>query len=96
MNSSSAAVARRKRFDELVGVFHQDMYRYAAWLSRDRTIVLSTHIVAEMEKLCDDVAILHKGRILECGPVDEVKARAGTESIEELFFQRIDACEAAS
>ncbi|MHC4939673.1 MAG: ABC transporter ATP-binding protein [Planctomycetota bacterium] len=64
--------------------------------AKGKTVILSTHIVAEMEKLCDDVAILHKGRILECGPVDEVKARAGTESIEELFFQRIDACEAAS
>ena len=38
MNSNSAAVARRRRFDDLVGVFHQDMYRYAAWLCRDRTI----------------------------------------------------------
>ena len=38
MNSSDAGTTRRRRFDELVGVFHQDMYRYAAWLSRDRTI----------------------------------------------------------
>ena len=38
MNSSSATAARRRRFDELVSVYHQDMYRYAAWLSRDRTI----------------------------------------------------------
>ena len=38
MNSSDAGATRRRRFDELVGVFHQDMYRYAAWLSRDRTI----------------------------------------------------------
>ena len=38
MNSSDAGIARRRRFDELVGVFHQDMYRYAAWLSRDRTV----------------------------------------------------------
>ena len=38
MNSGVAGADRRRRFDELVGVFHQDMYRYAAWLSRDRTI----------------------------------------------------------
>jgi RNA polymerase sigma-70 factor (ECF subfamily) len=38
MNSNDAAATRRRRFDELVGVFHQDMYRYAAWLSRDRTV----------------------------------------------------------
>ena len=38
MHSSKTAAARRQRFDQIVGVFHQDMYRYAAWLSRDKTI----------------------------------------------------------
>lgn len=38
MQSSNADFRRRQRFDQLVGVFHQDMYRYAAWLSRDRAI----------------------------------------------------------
>ena len=37
MNSSSDT-ARRQRFDQLVTVFHADMYRYAAWLSRDRAV----------------------------------------------------------
>jgi len=61
---------------------------------RGKTVILSTHILAEMEKLCDDVAILHKGRILEQGTIEEVRARAQTESIEEIFFGLIDACEA--
>ena len=61
---------------------------------RGRTVILSTHIMTEVEKLCDDVAILHHGRILRQGPVDEVKAEAGTDSMEELFFSLIDACEA--
>ncbi|MCH7898267.1 MAG: RNA polymerase subunit sigma, partial [Proteobacteria bacterium] len=38
MNSSSAGLDRRRKFDNLVTVFHQDMYRYAAWLCRDKTI----------------------------------------------------------
>jgi len=38
MQSSSTAVERRQRFDQYVGVYHQDMYRYAAWLSRDKAI----------------------------------------------------------
>ena len=38
MNSTSAGPERRRKFDELVGVFHQDMYRYAVWLCRDKTI----------------------------------------------------------
>jgi len=35
MNSSNTDLARRRRFDQLVTVLHMDMYRYAAWLSRD-------------------------------------------------------------
>lgn len=35
MKNSGADTARKRRFDEVVGVFHTDLYRYAAWLSRD-------------------------------------------------------------
>jgi len=38
MNSSSTSSDRRLRFDAVVAVFHPDMYRYAAWLSRDKAI----------------------------------------------------------
>lgn len=38
MNSSSAEADRRRRFDRIVAVFHPDMYRYAAWLSREKSI----------------------------------------------------------
>jgi len=38
MNSSNADLQRRPRFDRLVSIWHRDMYRYAAWLSRDSAI----------------------------------------------------------
>ncbi len=38
MQGSNAEKRRRQRFDQIVGVFHQDMYRYAAWLCRDKAI----------------------------------------------------------
>jgi len=38
MNAGGVEDKRRQRFDRLVAVFHQDMFRYAAWLSRDRSI----------------------------------------------------------
>ncbi|MEJ2128156.1 MAG: sigma-70 family RNA polymerase sigma factor [Woeseiaceae bacterium] len=38
MQSSNAATTRRQRFDQFVGIYHQDMYRYAAWLSRDKAV----------------------------------------------------------
>ena len=38
MTSSSTDGRRRQRFDRLVAVYYPDMFRYAAWLSRDRSI----------------------------------------------------------
>ena len=38
MNKSNADSSKRLRFDHIVGVFYQDMYRYAAWLCRDKAI----------------------------------------------------------
>ena len=38
MNSSNADLERRQKFDRLVSIWHQDMYRYAVWLSRDPAI----------------------------------------------------------
>jgi RNA polymerase sigma-70 factor (ECF subfamily) len=38
MNSNKAQTERKLRFDRLVAVMHRDMYRYAAWLSRDPAI----------------------------------------------------------
>lgn len=39
--------------------------------SRGLTIVLSSHLLPEVERLCDRVAILHQGRLLFCGPWTE-------------------------
>lgn len=38
MNSSDADNRRKRRFERVVGVFHQDMYRYAVWLCRNPDI----------------------------------------------------------
>jgi RNA polymerase sigma-70 factor (ECF subfamily) len=38
MNTNNAMGERRQRFDRLVAVYYMDMFRYAAWLCRDRSI----------------------------------------------------------
>ena len=38
MNTSNATGERRLRFDRIVAVYYMDMFRYAAWLCRDRSI----------------------------------------------------------
>jgi len=54
-----------------------------------KCIVFSTHIMREAERLCDRVAILHRGHILAEGTLPELRERHGEEDLEELFFQLI-------
>lgn len=58
-----------------------------------KCIIFSTHIMREVEKLCDRVAIIHKGRILAMGTVDELVAKYEQPDIEEVFFHLIELCE---
>ncbi|WP_437203638.1 ATP-binding cassette domain-containing protein [Planctomicrobium sp. SH664] len=54
-----------------------------------KCIIFSTHIMREVEKLCDRVAIIHRGRILATGTVPELAAEFGQPDIEEVFFKLI-------
>ena len=56
---------------------------------RGKTVLLSTHIMSEVDRLCDDVAIIHEGRLLLVGTKDEVIERGGGSSVEDIFFQLV-------
>lgn len=51
-----------------------------------KCILFSTHIMREVEKLCDRVAILSRGQIQASGTLPELRERYGQEDLEELFF----------
>jgi len=51
-----------------------------------KTILLSTHVMAEAERLSDTVGILHRGRLLACGTQAAIRAAAGAATLEEAFF----------
>jgi sodium transport system ATP-binding protein len=55
-----------------------------------KSIIYSTHIMSEVEKLCDRIAIIYKGRILAMGTVSELVAQHGQPDMEELFFKLIE------
>ena len=54
-----------------------------------KCIIFSTHIMREAEKLCDRIAILHRGRVLAEGTLEELQDRHSEHDLEELFFQLI-------
>ncbi len=57
--------------------------------SQGKCIIFSTHIMREVEKLCDRVAIIHKGKILAMGTLAELAERYHQPDVEELFFDLI-------
>ncbi|HZU28163.1 MAG TPA: ABC transporter ATP-binding protein [Bryobacteraceae bacterium] len=52
--------------------------------SAHRTIVLTTHYIEEAERLCDRVAIIDRGRIIEIGTPREIQARTLGHSLIEI------------
>jgi sodium transport system ATP-binding protein len=53
---------------------------------RGKTILFSTHIMREVEKLCDRVAIMANGKIVACGSQEELREMYKQDDLEELFF----------
>jgi sodium transport system ATP-binding protein len=54
-----------------------------------KCILFSTHIMREVERLCDRVAIVSRGRIQACGTLAELRQRHGEQDLEELFFRLV-------
>lgn len=65
----------RKRFKSLINE-----------IRGDKTIIISTHIVEDLENLCDEIIVLNLGRIVAKGTADELCRMAGMNTLE-------DACE---
>lgn len=54
-----------------------------------RTVFFSSHVLTEVEELCDRVAMVRGGRLVLAGPVEELRA-ARTRSVEVTFSEPVD------
>jgi len=54
-----------------------------------KTVVLSSHVMAVAERLCDEIAILYKGRILAFGTLKELQEGTRKEDLEEIFVHLV-------
>jgi ABC-2 type transport system ATP-binding protein len=52
---------------------------------RGKSIILSTHRMEQVEQLCDEIALMHNGRIVLAGKVRDLKARSGRTLISMRF-----------
>lgn len=74
---------------ELLGILVEELGQ------RGCTVVISSHLVEDIERMADTVAIMEAGRIVACGPVDAVKSEAAgggmdSVSLEQAFFAYVN------
>jgi sodium transport system ATP-binding protein len=56
-----------------------------------KTIIFSTHIMSEAQKLCDRIGIIHRGRILALGTLEEHRQATGEHYLEDIFVHYVEA-----
>lgn len=63
----------------------------AAARESGKAVLVSTHRLDEAERLCDRFGLLHRGRLMHEGTLEELRAATGLQSLAEMFLQAIAA-----
>ena len=54
---------------------------------RGKAIIFSTHIMSEVERLCDHIGIIHDGKLLAHGAVSELRSKYAEHNLEEIIVK---------
>jgi sodium transport system ATP-binding protein len=54
---------------------------------RGKTVIFSTHVMSEVEKLCDVIGIIQSGKLLAEGTIPELRGRYHAQDLEEIFVE---------
>lgn len=54
-----------------------------------KTVIFSTHIMSEVERLCDDLAVIHDGKLVATGTPQTVRDMTGESSLERAFLKLV-------
>jgi sodium transport system ATP-binding protein len=57
--------------------------------NQGKTVLFSSHTMSEVEKLCDRIAVIHKGKLVAIGTLDQLKQEHGTDNMDELFVKLV-------
>jgi ABC-2 type transport system ATP-binding protein len=55
--------------------------------AQGKTIILTTHYMEEAQELCDRVAIIDEGRLIDLGSPEELMEKHGARNLEEVFLK---------
>ena len=59
--------------------------------AQGKTVLFSTHVMSEAEKLCDTIGIIHQGRLLAEGSLPSLRERYQKSDLEEIFVSAVEA-----
>ena len=62
----------------------------AEFRAEGKAIIFSTHIMSEAEKLCDRIAIIHRGRIHACDTLARLREATGQRYLEDIFVHYVE------
>nr|HPQ40959.1 ABC transporter ATP-binding protein [bacterium] len=68
----------------------QTMKTILEYKKRGKCILYSTHIMSEVEKLCDRIAIIHRGKLQAIGTLEELRRQTGERYLEDIFFSLME------
>jgi sodium transport system ATP-binding protein len=57
--------------------------------TQGKTVIFSSHVMSEVEKLCDRIGIIHDGKLLREGTLPELRAQSNLHDLEEIFVQTV-------
>jgi ABC-2 type transport system ATP-binding protein len=63
------------------------------YVGRGGTVFLTSHILEVVERLCDHIGIIHKGRLVAQGPIADLRAGIAGETLEATFLKLVGAGE---
>lgn len=66
-----------------------------AYRARGRTVVICSHILADLDEMCPEIAVLHEGHLAFAGSPDSLKAQKSQPTLERAFLACIDTKQAA-
>jgi ABC-2 type transport system ATP-binding protein len=65
-----------------------DFLTFVERLAREHgvTVLFSTHILTDIERVCERVAVLHQGRLIACGELAALKRQHASERMDDLYL----------
>jgi sodium transport system ATP-binding protein len=74
--------------DVISGHFVADAIRRTR--NEGRAVLFSTHIMSEAEYLCDRIALMHAGRVIDEGPLPDLLARSNQKNLTDAFLHHVN------